>query len=167
MNDRPQPAAFASPDSERRARAVALGQEILATIPLACAMELSIGGYDGQSLTMAAPLAPNINDKGCAFGGSLASVMTLAGWSLVRLALDARGSDGEIYVKDSTIRYLAPVWQDFRATAQVADGDTFEAFFKAYDKRGKGRLHIYCSVPLPEGGEAVVLDAQFVAIAKR
>lgn len=144
-----------------------LQDHLLAAIPLARAMELSISAYDGESLTMAAPLAPNINDKGCAFGGSLASVMTLAGWSLVRLALDARGGEGEIYVKDSTIRYLAPVWQDFSATAHVADGDTFEDFFKAYDTRGKGRLHIYCSVPLPDGGEAAILDAQFVAIAKR
>ncbi len=167
MNDRPPPAAFTLPDSGRRTRAAALGQEILASIPLARAMELSISAYDGDSLTMTAPLAPNINDKGCAFGGSLASVMTLAGWSLVRLALDARGSEGEIYVKDSTIRYLAPVWQDFSAIAYVADGDTFADFFKAYNKRGKGRLHIYCTVPLPEGGEAAVLDAQFVAIAKR
>lgn len=167
MNNRPPPVVFASPDPQRRVRAGALGQEILAAIPIARAMELSISGYDGESLTMSAPLAPNINDKGCAFGGSMASVMTLAGWSLVRLALDARGSEGEIYVKDSTIRYLAPVWQDFCATACVADGDTFEDFFKAYDRRGKGRLHVYCTVPLPEGGEAAVLDAQFVAIAKR
>lgn len=144
-----------------------LEAHLLADIPMARAMELSISGYDGESLMMAAPLAPNINDKGCAFGGSLASVMTLAGWSLVRLALDARGDESEIYVKDSTIRYLAPVWQDFVAIAHVADGDTFEDFFKAYDRRGKGRLHIYCSVPLPDGSEAAVLDAQFVAIAKR
>ncbi|MEO7065047.1 MAG: YiiD C-terminal domain-containing protein [Dokdonella sp.] len=167
MNDRPPLDAFTLPDAGRGARAFALGQEILATIPLARAMGLSISSYDGASLTMAAPLAPNINDKGCAFGGSLASVMTLAGWSLVRLALDARGAEGEIYVKDSTIRYLAPVWQDFTTIAYVADGDTFEDFFKAYDRRGKGRLHVYCSVPLPDGGDAAVLDAQFVAIAKR
>lgn len=167
MNDRPPCAASTPPGPGLRARADALGQEILATIPLARAMALSITGYDGDSLTIAAPLAPNINDKGCAFGGSLASVMTLAGWSLVKLALDTRGIEGEIYVKDSTIRYLAPVWQDFSATAYLADGDTFDAFFKTLDTRGKGRLHIYCTVPLPEGGEAAVLDAQFVALAKR
>ena len=144
-----------------------LQDHLLAAIPLARAMDLSITGYDGESLTMVAPLAPNINDKGCAFGGSMASMMTLAGWSLVKLALDARGSEGDIYIKDSTIRYLAPIWQDFSATAYVADGDTFEDFFKAYDRRGKGRLHVYCTVRLPDGGEAASLEAQFVAIAKR
>ena len=167
MNDRLPFAAARPNEPAPRARAEALGREILAAIPLARAMALSITGYDGGSLTMAAPLAPNINDKGCAFGGSLASVMTLAGWSLVKLALEARDIEGEIYVKDSTIRYLAPVWQDFSATAVVAAGDTFEEFFKALDKRGKGRLRIVCAVPLPAGGEAAILDAQFVAIAER
>ena len=145
----------------------ALEAHLLTDIPLARAMALSIIGYDGASLTMAAPLAPNINDKGCAFGGSLTSVMTLAGWSLIKLALAACDREGEIYVKDSTIRYFAPIWQDFSATAVVADGDTFEDFFSVIDKRGKGRLRVRCAVRLPEGGDAAILDAQFVAIAKR
>jgi hypothetical protein len=52
--------------------------QLLADIPLTRFMHLAITGWDGDSLRMSAPLAPNINDKGCAFGGSLASVMTLA-----------------------------------------------------------------------------------------
>ncbi len=48
------------------------------------------------SLTLAVPLAPNINDKGCAFGGSLTSLMTLASWGVVELALArAVGAEGE------------------------------------------------------------------------
>ena len=87
----PMPAstASASPldDLERKLRE---------EIPLARAMDLRVADYDGQALTLAAPLPPNINDKGCAFGGSLASLMTLAGWGLVRLQLQARGSDAEV-----------------------------------------------------------------------
>lgn len=145
----------------------ALQAHLLADIPLARAMSLSIGAYDGDSLTLAAPLAPNINDKGCAFGGSLASLMTLAGWGLVKLAVDARNLDCDIYVQDSTIRYLAPVWQDFSTTAQLAHGDSFAAFFDALGGRGKGRLRVRCTVPLPDGGEAATLEARFVALAKR
>ena len=46
-------------------------------------MQLQIAAYDGDSLSLHAPLAANFNDKGCAFGGSLTSLMTLAGgaWS--------------------------------------------------------------------------------------
>src|SRR5579863_8533752 len=78
-------------------------------IPLARAMQITLHRYDGDSLTLNAPLAPNVNDKGCAFGGSLAGLLTLAGWGLVLLRLKALGHDCDVYVQDSTIRYLAPV----------------------------------------------------------
>jgi thioesterase domain-containing protein len=153
-----------SPDAPL-ARAAALARELLADIPLTRAMALSVAACDGDTLTLAAPLAPNINDKGCAFGGSLASLMTLAGWGLVKLACDARGLACEIYVRDSAIRYLAPVWQDFHAVARLAEGESFEAFFAALAQRGKGRLRVTCAVPLADGGEAATLDAHFVALA--
>ena len=65
------------------------------------------------------PLAPNVNDKGCAFGGSLVSLMTLAGWALVELALRQRGEDCDVFVGESHVRYLAPVWDDFQAHARL------------------------------------------------
>ena len=99
----------------------ALERDILADIPLARAMQLAVESYDGTSLTLAAPLAPNVNDKGCAFGGSLVSLMTLAGWGLVKLALDRHGKPCDIYVQDSDVRYLAPVWNDFVAIARLVD----------------------------------------------
>ena len=88
---------------------------LLAAIPLTRTMQIALRDYDGDSLTLAAPLAPNVNDKGCAFGGSLASVATLAGWGLVALKLKSLQIDCEIYVQDSTIRYLAPVWGELVA----------------------------------------------------
>jgi thioesterase domain-containing protein len=145
----------------------ALQAHLLADIPLTRAMDLTVAAYDGDSLTLAAPLAPNINDKGCAFGGSLASLMTLAGWGLVKLAVDARELDCDIYVQDSAIRYLAPVWQAFSATAQLAHGDTFADFFDALAARGKARLRVRCVVPSPDGSAAATLNARFVALAKR
>jgi thioesterase domain-containing protein len=145
----------------------ALERKIRSDIPLARAMSLSIAACDDDSLTLAAPLAPNVNDKGCAFGGSLASLMTLAGWGLIKLAVHARNLDCEIYVQDSTIRYFAPVWHDFTAVARLAHDDTFAEFFEALAARGKGRLRVHCVVPLQEGGEAATLEARFVALAQR
>lgn len=155
------------PEPTNRAHALALERDLLADIPLARAMSLSVDAYDGDTLTMGAPLAPNINDKGCAFGGSLASLMTLAGWGLVKLAVDAKGLDCDIYVQDSAIRYLAPVWQGFSAVARLAHGDTFADFFSVLAARGKGRLRVCCAVSLSDGTEAATLDARFVALAKR
>jgi len=136
-------------------------------IPLTRAMGLAVEGFDGDALTLAAPLAPNVNDKGCAFGGSLASLMTLAGWGLLELALEARALHADIYVQDSSIRYIAPVWHDFHAIAVAAPGESLDAFAAALAERGKARLRVHCRVPLPDGGDAATLDARFVALAAR
>jgi thioesterase domain-containing protein len=150
----------------RDAMRLAVERELLADIPITHAMQLSIAAWDGESLSMAAPLGPNVNDKGCAFGGSLASVMTLAGWALVRLAIDQHGMDCDIFVQDSTIRYLAPVWNDFVAEARIDDEDSFSDFFNTLSTRGKARLTVRCEVRLPDGGIATALTARFVALER-
>lgn len=143
---------------------VALEHELLNDIPLTQAMALRVIAYNGSTLMLAAPLAANINDKGCAFGGSLTSVMTLAGWGLVKLALDAQKLACDIYVQESTTRYLAPVWSDFTAIARLATDESFADFFATVRARGKGRATVQCEIPLPEGGIAATLTARFVAL---
>lgn len=145
----------------------ALEREILTHIPLARAMGLAVDAYDGDSLTVSAPLAPNVNDKGCAFGGSLVSVMTLAGWALVKLALDRHGKDCDIYVQDSDVRYLAPVWDDFTAVARLIDRESFASMFETLAGRGRARTRVRCLVPLADGSAAATLEARFVAIERR
>ncbi len=144
----------------------ALERELLADIPLARAMQVRIRAWDQVALEIAAPLAPNINDKGCAFGGSLAGVMTLAGWALARLALDRAGLAGDIYVQDSTIRYLAPVWGDFVARAELAGEASFEPFLEALHARGKARAAVRCTVAAADGTPATTLEARFVALVR-
>jgi thioesterase domain-containing protein len=142
-------------------------RQLLADIPLARAMQLRVAGWDGDCLRLAAPLAPNINDKGCAFGGSLASLMTLAGWGLIVLKLRAHDRRCDVYVQDSTMRYLAPVWSDFVTEARLADGESWDGFFAMLDQRGRGRLRTLCRVPLADGADAVTFEARFVAIAAK
>ena len=140
---------------------------LLADIPLARAMQLSLHAYAGDELVLAAPLAPNVNDKGCAFGGSLGSLLTLAGWGLIVLHLRARQLACEVYVQDSQMRYLAPVWQDFTAHARLAPDESWAAFGATLAARGRARLRVQCRVPLADGSDACTLEARFVAIAKR
>lgn len=134
-------------------------------IPMARAMQLSLREYDADRLTISAPLAPNINDKGCAFGGSLVSLMTLAGWGVVVLKLKDLGRKCDVYVQDSAVRYLAPVWSDIVAVAQLADGETWDAFAQSLAQRGRARATVQCQVPLETGGDACTMQARFVAIA--
>lgn len=140
--------------------------DLLADIPLARAMGLRVHAHDGDELALAAPLAPNINDKGCAFGGSLISLLTLAGWGLIVLKLSALGRQCDVYVQDSRVCYLAPVWSDFIARARLAEGETWMVFADTLAARGRARLRVACAVALDDGREACTLEARFVAITR-
>lgn len=142
----------------------AFEQQLLADIPLARAMQLRVASWDEDRLRMSAPLAPNINDKGCAFGGSLTSLMTLVGWGLIVLRLRALGRGCDIYVQDSVVRYMAPVWSDLIAEAQLAEGESWDVFLTTLEQRGRARLRVVCRVPLDDGSAAATLEARFVAM---
>ena len=148
---------------EPNAAAQALVSFIHAGIPLARAMALQLGSYDGEHLSLASPLEPNVNDKGCAFGGSLVSLMTLTGWGLVELALRQRGEDCDVYVGESTVRYLSPVWADFQARAQRAEDASWEVFFATLSARGRARIAVTAEIPGEGDKPAATLAAQFVA----
>ncbi|MDW2982943.1 MAG: YiiD C-terminal domain-containing protein [Rhodanobacter sp.] len=144
-------------------RAQALIRFIRDEIPLAHAMDLQLAGCDDDTLSLRAPLAPNVNDKGCAFGGSLVSLMTLSGWALVELALRRRGLDCDVFVAESSVRYLAPLWQDFHSEARLAADADWATFFNTLTARGKARVGVDCVVPGEDGRPACSLSARFVA----
>jgi thioesterase domain-containing protein len=139
-----------------------LEAELLAMPPVA-ALQLRLDAYDGACLRLRAPLAPNLNDKGCAFGGSLVSLMTLAGWGLVMMKLMDAGLEADVYVADSDLRYRAPLYADLLAEATLADGESWDVFFATLRSRGKARLEIVATVPLPEGGVATESRSRYVA----
>lgn len=140
-----------------------LERHILDTIPLAQAMALRVDRYEHGALWLRAPLAPNRNDKGCAFGGSLTSLLTLAGWGSAVLALGAAGDGAEIYVQDSAVRYLAPVWEDIAVVAHLLDDDV-DGFPQTYTARGRARASVNAECRLADGTLAATLSARFVAI---
>jgi thioesterase domain-containing protein len=143
-----------------------LEAHILEHIPLARAMQLAVPRYSGDELEMTAPLAPNINDKGCAFGGSMASLLTLAGWGLIELGLRAQGFDCDIYVGDSQLRYREPVWGELRGIARFAEAGALARVVAAVREQGKGRADVVCEIA-GEHGAAATLTARFIAKLRR
>ncbi len=140
----------------------ALEAHILGHIPLADAMDLKVRRYTGDSLEMTAPLAPNANDKGCAFGGSMASLLTLAGWGLIELGLRAQNIECDIYVGDSRVRYHEPVWGELRSVARFSEAGALAKLATALRERGKGHTDVICEIA---GGQraATTLTARFFA----
>lgn len=135
----------------------------LRAMPPVRALELELGDYDGLHLRLRAPLAPNVNDKGCAFGGSLASLLTLAAWGLASLKLGEAGLGAEVYVQDSTLRYLAPLQADLEATAWLDPAQGWDDFIAALRSRGKARARLLAEVAPPGGGVACSFEGRFVA----
>lgn len=141
-----------------------LERRLLEAIPMARAMALRLVDYANGQLRLQAPLEPNRNDKGCAFGGSLVSLMTLAGWGSAVLRLGASGGKAEVYVQDSSVNYLTPVWETIEIVAQLEDGDDGAQFAAAYLVRGRARTRVRAACVLADGTEAATLAARFVAI---
>jgi thioesterase domain-containing protein len=136
--------------------------EILETIPLARAMAIEGLRYDGQELLLRLPLAPNINDKGCAFGGSLASAATLTGWGLARLAIGESGRKADIYIQDQSLRYTKPAWGATIFRCGWPEGGK-QDFLDRLDRHGKARasFEVHAS---SEDVDCCSMSARYVAL---
>jgi thioesterase domain-containing protein len=141
----------------------ALERALREGIPLARAIDLRVADYDGNRLALSAPLAPNVNDKGCAFGGSMSSLLTLAAWGLVNLKLAEAGLAADVYVQDAQLSYLAPVWGELVAEA-YADGDLWPTFIATLRDKGRARITMEAEIAGLDGaGTAARQTARFVA----
>ena len=129
-------------------------------IPLTRAMQVGVAGYDGRCLRLAAPLAPNINHKLTAFGGSLYTLAVLCGWGLIHLKLDEAGLHRHIVIQESSIRYLHPVEADMVAACCVEDA-ALERFLRTLQRHGRARLEL--DVAVGSAGEtAVAFSGRYV-----
>ena len=96
-------------------------------IPLLTAMHLSFVDFDNLTLTMEAPLAPNINNKGTAFGGSIASICLFGGWAVSTLAfMDNDIHNTEIVVFRNEMTFERPARGHLTVSAYIKPDD-FEA----------------------------------------
>lgn len=102
--------------------------------------------YDGEHLRLVAPLAPNINDKGTAFGGSIYCVAVMSCWGMVYLQAKEFGLDEpNIVVSHGEIDYLKPVNGAIEATCEI-DAAAFEQFWQDYQARGKAKIALHSKV---------------------
>jgi thioesterase domain-containing protein len=130
-------------------------------IPLARAMEVRVVECRPELLILTAPLAPNHNHLGTAFGGSLSVLATLAGYSFLWLALGDTGA--HIVIRESAIGYRRPVRGELRAICRGAGEAELARFHSQYAARGKARLRL--EVTIEEAGEvAVEFAGTFVAL---
>ena len=90
-----------------------LQNKLHSQIPMTKLMNLKIEDYNDKELITTAPLDININDKGTAFGGSLATMTIISSWSICWLISKELGFDSNnIVVIKNENSYKKPVTKD-------------------------------------------------------
>ncbi|WP_242334371.1 MULTISPECIES: YiiD C-terminal domain-containing protein [unclassified Anaeromyxobacter] len=111
-------------------------------IPLAVHLGAVIERYDGASLRLAAPLAPSLNHRSTAFGGSLSAIAILSGWTLVHLNLRERGVEAGVVIQRSEVSFDEPVAGDFFATSTLPPAAEWERFLETLRRHRRARVTV-------------------------
>jgi thioesterase domain-containing protein len=131
------------------------------SIPLVVHMDVRVLSADIRGVVLEAPLAPNRNHVGTAFGASLHGLATLAGWGLVWLALEEH-PEREVVVAESSMRYRLPANATFQARCLLPPAERLAELSADYASRGRARLvldvHLLCG-----GNRVAEFEGTFVA----
>ena len=119
-----------------------LQSRITSDIALARHIGIVVERADEDGIVLTAPLAPNANHTGTAFGGSLFSVAVLTGWAWVTRYFAATAVAADAVIQESTIRYLAPVTGVLRATLISPPAAEVQRFGKMLQRAGRGRIRL-------------------------
>ena len=123
----------------------ALETLLLREIRLARAMGLTVKKASPLEVVLEAPLDPNINHEGTAFGGSLHSAALLACWCLAGEALRGAQLGHVVVVKEATTRYLRPVDGLFEARCAWTLEESKD-FLRGAREEGRGRARLQSEV---------------------
>ncbi|MCH2556925.1 MAG: thioesterase domain-containing protein [Alcanivorax sp.] len=146
-----------------------LAERVRAAIPLTGHLAFRFTGFDGATLTLTAPLAPNHNDKGTFFAGSQVALLTLAGWACTTLLAEAliaetADIDGpvDVVAVEGSQNYRLPLDQDLTVTATVGD-EARRRFQARLERRGKATLSVDALASNPAGDTVCEYQGLYLA----
>lgn len=131
-------------------------------IPLTKSLGLSIVSIDARGALIRAPLAPNLNHLGGAFGGSLATMMILSGYIWLYDALLKSNHHAHVILFREESEYLLPVKTDIEVLALAPSVTSWKKFEESFVRKGTGRLVLHSEIRLSEG-TAARFRGEFVA----
>lgn len=133
-------------------------------IPLSAAMQVEVVQATPDIIELRAPLAPNINHRGTAFGGSISTLATLACWSLLRVRTDGMQPAPHLVVRRNSVEYVAPIIGEIRAIVRFPTDADWTGIQAAYANKGRARVKLDAEVL---AGEVVAarFTGEFVAMA--
>jgi thioesterase domain-containing protein len=132
-------------------------------IPLSKAMGVEVRSASREAVTLAAPLAPNINHRETVFGGSASAVAILAAWSLLYVRLEAEDMGKRIVIHSNTVEYNKPIRGDFLAIAQAPDAAAWMRLLAALKRNRMARITVRSRLEC-SGADVGGFEGEFVVM---
>jgi thioesterase domain-containing protein len=133
-------------------------------IPMARALEVGVTGLSADSVELLAPLNPNCNHMGTAFGGSLGAMMILACYAWLFNRLGEEGKHCHVLIQSAHTDYLKPVTGDIRA--RCLRSEEIERVMEQFERKGVARVVLHSEVVDPAGVVLCKFSGEFVARRK-
>ncbi len=134
------------------------------SVPLTQTMGIGVRRIDRAGIELEAPLAPNRNHFGGAFGGSIANLGLAAAWLLVHWRLAERAPAPTVVIAEQRVVYEQPLIGVLYAHAAMPEDATWCAFERTLGRRGRARIALTAAVEA-DTGTAARFEGSFVAIA--
>jgi thioesterase domain-containing protein len=147
-------------------KAADLQERIDQEIQLAKHIGIVVQSADDSTVVLRAPLAPNCNHKGTAFGGSLYSVAVLSGWAWLTRFLVMRNISADAVIQESTMQFLAPVHGELLARMRTPAEADVKKFSRMLERAGRGRIRLTVEMQT-QGTLAALFDGVFAAALRR
>lgn len=128
-------------------------------IPITQALDIRIESLTPLSIQVRAPFEANKNIHNTAFAGSIYTVGTIAGWSLVNSLALSEDLKGSVVLAKADIQYKKPINGDIVAITSFDNNDVVDQFIKAFKRKNRSRITLTIDVV-----EDDVTKAQLVAI---
>ncbi|HAS79815.1 MAG TPA: hypothetical protein DCR90_02780 [Fusobacteriaceae bacterium] len=123
-----------------------LQKYIIENIPIVKDMGFIIEKIKDNKVIVSGEYKKHINHTNSVFGGSISSVMTLAGWGRVRILIEDIDSSAIILIKNNSTDFIKPVVEDYIVITEPLLKKDIEKLIKTYNRFGKGRIKVMATL---------------------
>ena len=135
-------------------------------IPVTSAMGFRVNNFSKKEVKIGASINKNINHEGTAFGGTVASLLTVTAFARVLIIMEEIDANAHIVIQNSSINYLLPLAEDFEASSPEINESAIEKFARMYLKHRKSRIAVYSCIEI-NNNIAAELNGEFVVFSSK
>jgi len=137
-------------------------------IPIVRDMGFIIEEVGNEVIVVSGEYCRHINHTKSVFGGSISSVMTLAGWGRVRILIEGFDPEATVVIKSNSTDFILPVTKNYVVTTLKVDDKSIEKLKKSYKKFGRGRIEVEATLT-HRGSDKVLAKfaGEFVVLKKQ